>query len=216
MMLVGPASPVSAQTSDTDVPAREITSAQDAKQAAARALDFGAPEDGTPVAYEDVLRDPDNVELNFRYARTLVRQGELRGAAATLERILLVDPDLAQVRLFYAVVLFRLDIIDEAEREFRAVAALDIPADARAEIEAYIERIALARRATRYTATLSAGAHYDTNRAASPRGETRLFFDIPIPVGDEEDDVGFLGIDSFRVDHDLGFQDRHELFGVLT
>jgi len=33
---------------------------------------------------------------------------------------------------------------------------------------------------------------------------------------EEEDDFGYLAIGSIRVDHDLGSQERHELFGALT
>ena len=205
-----------AQTEQTEAPARETGAAERAARAAGEALEFGAGEEGAPVTYADVLRDPDNIELNFRFARTQVRAGNVRGSAATLERILLINPDLAQVRLFYAVVLFRLDNVDEAEREFRAVAALDIADDVRAEVDAYLARIKRRRQTTRYTASLSIGAHYDSNRPATPRSGTRLFFDIPIDVGREESDVGYLGIARLRVDHDLGYQERHELFGVLT
>ena len=214
MVVMAPS--VWAQTSDTDAIERETAAASARARAAGQALDYRAAEAGEPVTYADVLRDPDNVELNFRFARQQVRRGDVRGSAATLERILLVNPDLAQVRLFYAVVLFRLDNVDEAEREFKTVAALEIPADVRAEVDSYLERIAVRRRVTRYTASLSLGAHYDTNRPSNPRSGTRLFFDVPIVVDRAEGDVGYLGIASLRVDHDLGYQERHELFGSLT
>ena len=205
-----------AQTTATDEIERETTATEKRARAAGEALDYRAVEDGEPVSYADVLRDPDNLELNFRFARQQVRRGDVRGAAATLERILLVNPDLAQVRLFYAVVLFRLDNIDEAEREFRTVAALGIAADVRAEVDSYLARIKRQRQTTRYTASLTLGVHYDSNRPSAPRRGTRLLFDVPVDVSGEEDDVGYLGIVSFRVDHDLGYQDRHELFGMVT
>lgn len=205
-----------AQAFDIDEIRRETTGGEKRTRAAGEALDYRAVEDGEPVSYADVLRDPDNLALNFRFARQQVRRGDVRGAAATLERILLVNPDLAQVRLFYAVVLFRLDTIDEAEREFRTVAALDIAADVRAEVDSYLARIERLNQTTRYTASLSLGAHYDTNPAAEPRTGTSLVGDVPVKVNKAEDDVGYLGIVSLRVDHDLGYQDRHELFGVVT
>ena len=205
-----------AQTTATDEIERETTATEKRARAAGEALDYRAVEDGEPVSYADVLRDPDNLELNFRFARQQVRRGDVRGAAATLERILLVNPDLAQMRLFYAVVLFRLDNIDEAEREFRTVAALGIAADVRAEVDSYLARIKRQRQTTRYTASLTLGVHYDSNRPSAPRRGTRLLFDVPVDVSGEEDDVGYLGIVSFRVDHDLGYQDRHELFGMVT
>ena len=188
-----------AQTSDTEELDQGTTALEQSQEAAGNALDIEAIDEGPPVTYDDVLSNPDDIELNLRFARAQVNQGNVRGAAATLERILLVDPDLAQVRLFYAVVLFRLENIDEAEKEFRAVAALDIPDDVRAEVDRYLERIALARRVTRYTATLSVGMHIDTNRNAAPRTGTLLFLNIPIAAGDRVDDIGYLAVGMSRL-----------------
>ena len=214
MLFCAPA--VRAQTSDTEDVSQQTTSSEQAQQAAGQALDVLELDSGPPVTYADVLRDPDNIKLNLRFARAQVTAGNVRGAAATLERILLVDPNLAQIRLFYAVVLFRLENLDEAEKEFRAVAAQDIPGDVRAEVERYLERIALSRRLTRYTATLSLGAHYDTNRNFAPVGGQRLVVDIPFVVDVKQPDIGYIGVGSIRVDHDLGYQDKHELFASLT
>jgi hypothetical protein len=58
---------------------------------------------GRKVTYEEVLKDPDNVELNLGFARTQIRSGNLNGAAATLERVLLVQPRNLSVRILYAV-----------------------------------------------------------------------------------------------------------------
>ena len=187
--------------------------------AAAAAIQKREQEGVRPVTYEDVLKDPDNVELNFDYARTLVAQGDLKGAAATLERILLNYPELAQVRLFYAIVLFRLDSMDEAERELLTVSQLEMPDSLRQEIQAYLDRIAFRKKTTRFSASLSFGTAYDSNRNAAPRSGQSLFMDIPVPVADasrEHSDKALLSIGSFRVRHDLGYQEKHEVFGGVT
>jgi hypothetical protein len=41
-------------------------------------------------------------------------RNDFLGASATLERILLIDPLLAEVRFFYATVLFRLDNLSDS------------------------------------------------------------------------------------------------------
>lgn len=207
----------SAQNVITDQPTRDLATSKQAQQAAEGSLDLRSTGDFEPVTYADVLKDPDNIELSFRFARTQIGSGDLHGAVTTLERILMVNPNLAQVRLFYAIVLFRLENLDESDREFRTIAALDIPTDVRAEVEAYLARIRYLRQRTRYTASLSLGVHYDTNIDATPESDSVLFIDIPIELDKgEEDDFGFLGIGGIRVDHDLGYQERHELFGALT
>lgn len=187
--------------------------------AAAAAVQKREAEGVRAVTFEDVLKDPDNVELNFDYARTLVAQGDLKAAASTLERILLNYPELAQVRLFYAIVLFRLDSLDEAERELVTVSQLDMPDSLRQEIKAYLDRIAFRKKSTRFSASLSFGAAYDSNRNAAPRSGSSLFIDTPVPVADasrEHSDKALLSIGSFRVRHDLGYQDKHEVFGGIT
>ena len=203
---------------------REQTQAQQRVQgagtaAAAAAVQKREQEGVRPVTFEEVLKDPDNVELNFDYARTLVAQGDLKGAASTLERMLLSYPELAQVRLFYAIVLYRLDSMDEAERELLTVSQLDMPDSLRQEIQGYLDRISFRKKRTRYSASLSFGSAYDSNRNAAPRSGQVLFVDIPIPVADasrEHSDKALLSIGSFRVRHDLGYQEKHEVFGGLT
>ena len=208
--------PQLAQAQTQEAPARETTAVEQAAKTAGQALITGAIGEFEPATYADVLRDPDNLELNFRYALTQVRSGNLRGAAAALERIVLIDPNQAQVRLVYAVVLFRLDNVDEAEREFKTVASLDIADEVRAQVNGYLERIQLRRRVTRYTALLSLGVHYDTNRTAAPLSGAVQVTGLTIPVNPPEGDFGYIGIGNIRVDHDLGFQERHELFGSLS
>jgi tetratricopeptide (TPR) repeat protein len=187
--------------------------------AAAAAVQKREQEGARTVSFEDVLKDPDNVELNFDYARTQVAQGDLKGAASTLERMLLNYPELAQVRLFYAIVLYRLDSLDEAERELLTVSQLDMPDSLRQEIQGYLDRIAFRKKRTRFSASLSFGTAYDSNRNAAPRSGQVLFVDLPIPVADsarEHSDKALLSIGSFRVRHDLGYQEKHEVFGGLT
>lgn len=187
--------------------------------AAAAAVQKREAEGVRAVTFEDVLKDPDNVELNFDYARTLVAQGDLKAAASTLERMLLSYPELAQVRLFYAIVLFRLDSLAEAERELLTVSQLDMPDSLRQEIQSYLDRIQFRQKRTRYSASLSFGTAYDSNRNAAPRSGESLFMDTSVPVADasrEHSDKGLLSIGTFRVRHDLGYQEKHEVFGGLT
>ena len=80
-----------AQTEITDQPERETISAEQAQRATELARDLQATGEFEPVTFAEVLRDPDNVELSFRYARTQVRSDDLHGAVTTLECILFVN-----------------------------------------------------------------------------------------------------------------------------
>ena len=100
---------------------------------------------GRDVTFDEVLRDPDNVDLNYAYALTLIRQGDLLGALSTLERILLRNPNIPRVRLLYAIVLYRLNAVDEASRELDNVLKLQMDGGLRRELEYYRSEVARAK-----------------------------------------------------------------------
>jgi tetratricopeptide (TPR) repeat protein len=171
------------------------------------------------VTYEDVLANPDNIDINFAYAQIQIARGDVRSAAATLERILLIAPDLPRVRLLYAIVLYRLDNLDEAERELHEVRLLEMPASLRAELDRYLERIELRRKRTRYTATVSLGLQYDWNRNSAAASNVNLISDLPGNLSGHslrKQDQAVNAVTRFDVSHDLGYQARHRLNGALT
>ena len=204
------------QPEPPDAPARrDVRSGVEAERAGERARERSVFE-GPPVDYADVLKDPDNVELNYRFAQAQVRDGDLRGAASTLERILLANPGYAQVRLLYAVVLYRLDSIYEAEREFRLLDEMVLPEDVRREVERYRRELTRRREATRYVASITVGGQYDTNRDAAPSGNQRLFGDVPVASAGGKPDSALVTVGSIRMTHDFGTPEGHELFAVAT
>jgi hypothetical protein len=205
-------------TREIEQPGRDVRDVIRAGEAAREARELPEIEGGA-VTFEEVMRDPDNVDLNYRYAQTQIALGDVRGAAATLERILLIEPNLPRVRLLYAVVLFRLDNVDDAERELLAVRGLDMPASLRTEIDLYLDEIKKRRQRTRIKALASVGAQYDTNRNAGPSSGRLLFVGSEIPAtgtAAARGDTSFNAIGRIDVSHDLGFQDRHMAIGAVT
>jgi tetratricopeptide (TPR) repeat protein len=204
-----------AQTATPErVPQQAQQNAAEQQRAAEAAL---AREEGlgAPISFEEILRNPDDIGLNFRYARQKVQEGDLKSASSTLERILLVQPNLTQIRLLYAIVLFRLDNLQEAEREFRAVQ----PAGGAitAEANKYLGDIAQRQKQTKVTASLGAGLDYNSNRDAVPRSKQRLVNDVPAStVNGGRNDYAQILLGTVGIRHDLGSQDRHELIGNAT
>lgn len=175
--------------------------------------------DGIKVTFKDILKDPDNVGLNFKYAQAQVAENDLLGAVGTLERILAVRPDLHEVRLFYAVVLFRLDNGVEAERELNALEKAPLSAPLRAEWKKYKYEIKLRKKKTRFSLRQSVGMEYDSNRNAAPSSKQLLFANTRIDnnvASRRKTDTSFLNISSVDVTHDLGFQAGHQLIGSFT
>ena len=173
----------------------------------------------TGVTYADILKDPDNIGLNVRYAQDQIARGELLSAAATLERILMVNPNLADVRLLYAVVLYRLDSLNEAQKELEALKTVTLPPVIRDQVSMYEKRIKQRKRRTHVGLRESVGWGYDTNRNAAPSSKFQLVNDVAQPLlgtSNRRADTHFLNISSLDVTHDLGFQAGHSVFGNFT
>jgi tetratricopeptide (TPR) repeat protein len=174
---------------------------------------------GGDVTFEQVSADPDNVDLNYRYAQTQVRHGNLKGASATLERILLLNPSLLQIRLFYGVVLYRLDNLMEADREIGAVLASNPPDAVKNEAARYLAEIHKRQKRTQLTGRLGLGWEYDDNRNAGPSTGIDQLFGSPVqlnPGSLRHDDTSILFLGNVEAHHDLGLPAGHEVFATLN
>jgi tetratricopeptide (TPR) repeat protein len=197
---------------DVQKPASEETAQDRAARLASEAARRTAP--GEDVPYEAVLADPDNVQLNYRYARAQVRRGDVKGAAATLERILLVDPKQVEIRLFYAIVLYRLDNVVEAKRELDILKKLALPPPLAEEAAKYAKAVESRTKKTHLSASAGLGFEYDTNRNAAPN--QALLGGAHITPAARRDDTSLLFIGTLGAKRDLPFQSVPEVFGSFT
>lgn len=201
---------------------RRIQQADERRSAEGRAARYQHIQGG-PVSLAEIMRDPDNIELNYRYAQTQVADGNLRNAGATLERILLLNPNLHRIRLFYAFVLYRLDNLTEARAELAKLDTARLSPGDQVEAARLSQRIENRTRPTVFTAHFGAGMTYQTNANFAPDGELAQLL-IPTPFGtisalapvEEEDDIGYVGVAGIGFRHDIGRQDWRELFGSVN
>ncbi len=180
-------------------------------------------QDGLPdtktVTYDQVFADPDNIELSYLYAISQIRKSDLLGASATLDRLILLAPKEPNIRALRAIVLYRLDNLREAQKEFADLLTLELNPDLRRGIERYAAELDRRDQKTRMTLLTSVGYQYDTNRAGVPdSGQVRTFlgnFDLT-GDGKKEDDHSLTGMVRFEIEHDLPTQGRNTLFASLT
>src|SRR6188768_3535221 len=59
-------------------------------------------------AFQETLRKPADLDVLFKFASLASQTGDLEGAISTLERMLLINPDLPRVRLELGVLYYRL------------------------------------------------------------------------------------------------------------
>lgn len=170
------------------------------------------------INYSDVLATPDDPAINLRYVKDLIAEGNVQLAAATTERILLQYPEADDVRLLYAILLYRMDVLDEASVQLDILEQHNPPADVRNEIARYRGLIARRLNPLQRSASLSVGMHYDTNRNTYPDSGVFLVGDAPfrIPGGGEEDDIGRIIIGTAQIAKDTGAQQLQQIFADMA
>ncbi|HNW44920.1 MAG TPA: hypothetical protein PKI19_10480, partial [Elusimicrobiales bacterium] len=199
-------------------PAAAAAVQAEAGKAAAEA-EKAAVAESKEVTYEQVLEKPDDLDLNYAYAKTQVRKGDLKGAAGTLERMLMIKADLYNIRLFYAVVLYRLDSLVEAQLELENLIKSPAPAALKTEAAGYVKAIKKMQKLTQASGGLSAGVEYDSNRNASPTSRRRLFMGNPLQLTGSSlrrDDTSLLLTGNAELRRAVGSQRKHEVFGSFT
>ncbi len=175
---------------------------------------------GARVTFEQVIANPRDLNLAFRYAQQQIRDGDLLGVSGTLERILIANANLHRVRAVYAIVLFRLKNFIEAERELATVLRAKISDTLRRQLQPFVETAKRRQKDTRFTALFSFGYVWDSNRNASASKEdlTRLFGPTatnPTGAGGAPDHA-FQVIARLGVEHDVSVQKRHRLVGAVS
>lgn len=177
------------------------------KAAADKAAQAQSASSGEEIPFEKILAAPGDLDLNERFAREQINRGDLRGAATTLERILILAPGRDRTRLLYAAVLYRLDALQDAERELRIVLARLAPADVIAEANGYLKLIEGRKRKTHFDARLSVGFGYDDNRNSASDTDQNLFFGTPVllnPDSRRQDDTNVTMAAALGISRDFG------------
>lgn len=210
--------PASAQSGDQEAAedVRGETREQVSRSTQTRSLSETAAE--LPgIGYSDVLASPDDPTLNLRYVKDLIAKGNVQLAAATTERILLQYPEADDVRLLYAILLYRMDVLDEASVQLD-ILEMHKPSPAiQAEIARQRDLIKQRLNPLKRSATISLGMHYDTNRNSFPEDGKFLVRDMAFLIpGGETDDWGRIAIGSAQIAKDTGKQSLQQIFGDMA
>ncbi len=167
--------------------------------------------------YSDVLAAPDDPAINLRYAKDLIAAGNIQLAAATIERILLQNPEAHDVRLLYAIMLYRMDVIDDASAQLDILDASAASDAVKAQVAKYRALITQRLNPLKRSAALGFGMHYDSNRNSFPDNDTLLVGDVPIlGVTGDIDDWGRFVIGAAEISRDTGKQQLQQVFANAT
>lgn len=161
--------------------------------------------------FEQMLRDPANLDITFAYADISAKLGDNEAAVSALERMLLFNPNLPRVNLELGALYFRMGSYEIARTYFDKALAANPPEEVRTRVETYLGEISQLSSATRLTGYLFFGAQYQSDANLAPGSPL-----VHSPIGDvllngqfvKKPDVNFFGTTSALYSIDLGTQNR--------
>jgi tetratricopeptide (TPR) repeat protein len=144
------------------------------------AQSHGELETQTDQLFEQLLKDPKNVDLTLRYAEAAAKLGNYEAAISSLERLLLIDRNFPGVRLQLAELYRRLNSFEMA-RSYLAQAEQEPGTNeqARARVQALRADIDSAVSGSRFTVNLITGLRHQTNASAEPAGADIIAGGVP-------------------------------------
>ncbi|BDA83459.1 hypothetical protein Sa4125_10010 [Aureimonas sp. SA4125] len=167
--------------------------------------------------FAEMMRDPSNLDIAFRYAELSSRAGDLEAAIATLERMLIFAPGLARLQLELGVLYYRLGAYETAQTYFdQALSGSDVPEEVRLKVAPYLVAIGERSAIDRFSGTVTSGVRWQSNANAATDSRfvrTTLLADPllldPSALGD--DDVNGFVAGNFRYSREMAGQgDRFE------
>ena len=153
------------------------------------------------VTYEEILASPDDLELNYLYAQQQVIKGDLQQASSALERVLLLQPNWDNARLFYALVLYRLGDMEGAKRELTILSDRPLSPSQAREVRKYLALATSKSKTTRVTGRLTTGFRVDSNPDLTTDSTNDLNGN-PLNT-DSRVDGAFAATSMIRIEHDL-------------
>lgn len=166
----------------------------------------------------------EDTEHWFQFARGAAENGDVPGAIAALERVLLNNPDLANIRLELGLLYLRVGNAPLAQSYLQdAYEAPNVPQAVRARVQEALGNAELGLERTFVAASAQAGFRYQSNPNGSP-GEVSLVLPggAPVIIGADglsitrESDFSFFSSADLEVAHGLGGQRSTALVGSLS
>lgn len=163
-------------------------------------------------ALQAVLQDSANPEKSFDFVEAAVAAGDLRGAAASLERILLIDPRLANIRLELGILYLRMGNAPLAQYHINeALKAPNVPQTVRLRAERLLALAGSQARRNTFRFEGSLGYRHDSNANSGPSADAVYVMDpytqqpilVPVTTGGETEDSA-LDL-TMRVMHQYAF-----------
>jgi tetratricopeptide (TPR) repeat protein len=94
------------------------------------------------AAFQEMLKDPGNLEVVMAYAQAATKAGDYEGAVSAYEGMLIADSNLPRVRLELGILYYRLKSYDTSRTYLEsALASPALPADVRKPTELLLAKM---------------------------------------------------------------------------
>jgi tetratricopeptide (TPR) repeat protein len=188
--------------------------------AGALVIDPALADTASDAAFAEVLKDPGNLEKNLAYAKALIAEGDVEGAVAVFERLVLLFPDRADLHLSLGQLYQRLGSSAAAAQAFSdAIAAPIGTAEIREQAKILRERELDKTAPSHFAGSIYAGVQYQSNANAGPdNARIRSNGTLVHRPGDSDPDDDVSGVVGFNLTHvyDFGLQNGLALESRLS
>lgn len=162
-------------------------------------------------AFQELLADLKSPEKSFRYAQMAIQSGATGEAVSALERVLLLNPGLDNIRLELGYLYYRLGSLALAHTNIeQALRSPDVPPDVRARGERLLADIDKASGRHRWNVAASFGVRYDSNVNFEPNTPEVLVFGSLFQLDGTSTaapDGSIVSTAGLTYTYDLGWQD---------
>src|SRR5439155_23020488 len=130
--------------------------------------DKAALEAQKEALFEQMFRDPANLDVTFAYADASARLGDYEAAVSALERMLLFNPDLPRVQLELGALYFRMGSYELARDYFDKATAGNPPPDVRSRVDQYLAEIEKGQSRHHISGYVFFGTQYQSDANVAP------------------------------------------------
>ncbi len=159
------------------------------------------------LAYDALLRDPGDLGKTFAYAEKLIAERNFESAAAVLERLAILYPQQAEIRLELGVMYYRLNSPQMATDQFKRVLTMPTAGpEIRRKAEEFLRHAEPQTKRNQFTGNISFGMRYQSNANAGASKSTFEIDGARVRGPKKAEDAN--GVVSFGVTHSYDFDSQ--------
>jgi tetratricopeptide (TPR) repeat protein len=167
------------------------------------------------AAFQEMLLQPANLDVLFKFASLASQTGDLEGAVSALERMLLINPDLPRVRLELGVLYYRLGSYEVARTYLEsALKSPNLPPEVRTRADKFMADVVGKEKPSKFSGEFFLGWRYQSNANLGPTTNNVLLFGQIASLNQAavgSPDWGVVSSAQIRHTYDLGRQDKSQI-----